>query len=246
MNFLETHSFMISISSHLFELKLRCFYLIFSGITLFFVCWNFQVEMVYLFGRPFVQLNQPFIFLELPEAFYTLVKISLSVTFFFLLPLAFYHFWCFFIPSFYQIERSKVTRVSLIVLIALGSEILWIYFWLLPHLVEFLLNFQVTSPPIGSSIEFSKHFGVRVEFTARIASYVTLIIKVITCVLFFFQIPFCVCFLYSKNILKVSVFYLNRRYLVGISLGVSALIVPPDILSQLGLSLVFFFFFLNC
>lgn len=234
---------MVNIQHHLFELKLRCFYLILSSLTLFFICWNFQLEMVYLFGRPFVQLDQPFIFLELTEAFYTLVKISISFSFFFLLPLAFYHFWCFLIPSFYEIERSSVNRFSLIVLLALGSEIVFIYFYLLPQLVNFLLSFELTSPSFDSPLEFSKHSLVRVEFTARIASYVTLVVKIMTTVLVFFQIPFGVYFLYSKKILQVSIFYLNRKYLVGVSLLVSALIVPPDLLSQLGLSLVFYVFF---
>ena len=101
----------------------------------------------------------------------------------------------------------------------------------------------MSSISLENSVGLSKQSLVSVEFTARIASYVTLVVKIMTTVLVFFQIPFGVSFLYSKKILQVSTFYLNRKYLVGISLLVSAFIVPPDFSSQLGLTFLFYFLF---
>lgn len=234
---------MVNFQHHLFELKLRGFYLILSAITTFFICWNYQLEIVYILGRPFIQLNQTFIFLELTEAFYTLVKISLILTLFMILPLVFYHFWCFFIPSFYQIERFHVNFVYGTFLLLVLCEFLFTYFFLLPQIFNFLLSFEMSSASIESFTELSKQPLVSVEFTARIACYVTLVIKIITTVLVFFQIPFGVSLLYSKKMLKVSTFYFNRKFLAGSSLLVSALIVPPEFTSQLGLAFIFYVLF---
>jgi sec-independent protein translocase protein TatC len=234
---------MINFQHHLFELKLRGVYLILSAITTFLICWNYKLEIVYIFGRPFIQLHQTFIFLELTEAFYTLVKISFILTLFLLLPYTLYHFWCFFIPSFYQIERSRVNFISRAFLLIILSEFLLTYFFLLPQIFNFLLSFEMSSASFENFAELSKQPLVSVEFTARIASYVKLVVQIITTVLVFFQIPFGVYLLYSKKLLKVSTFYLNRKYLAGTSLLVSAFIVPPDLSSQLGLAFLFYVLF---
>lgn len=234
---------MVNFQHHLFELKLRSFYLFLSAISTFFICWNSQLEIVYILGRPFIQLHQTFIFLELTEALYTLVKISFILTLFLLLPLTLYHFWCFLIPSFYQIERFRVNFFYQIFLLLVLSEIVLTYFFLLPQLFKFLLSFEMSSVSLENSVELSKQTLVNVEFTARIASYVTLVVKIMTTVLVFFQIPFGVYFLYSKKILQVSAFYFNRKYIAGISLLVSAFIVPPDLSSQLGLAFLFYLLF---
>nr|YP_009049986.1 SecY-independent transporter protein [Chlorella sorokiniana]YP_010387301.1 tatC [Chlorella ohadii]AII02120.1 SecY-independent transporter protein [Chlorella sorokiniana]AIM56871.1 SecY-independent transporter protein [Chlorella sorokiniana]UPO68037.1 tatC [Chlorella ohadii] len=234
---------MVNFQYHLFELKLRGFYLILSAITTFFICWNYQLEIVYILGRPFIQLHQTFIFLELTEAFYTLVKISLILTLFLLLPLVLYHFWCFLIPSFYQMERSGVNFLYGIFLLLVLSEFLFTYFFLLPKIFHFLLSFEMSSASLESFTELSKQPLVSVEFNARIACYVKLVVKIITTVLVLFQIPFGISLLYSKKMLKVSSFYFNRKYLAGTSLLVSAFIVPPDFSSQLGLAFLFYMLF---
>lgn len=234
---------MVNFQYHFFELKLRGFYLILSALTTFLICWSHQLEIVYLLGRPFIQLNQTFIFLELTEAFYTLVKISFILTLFLLFPFTLYHFWCFLIPSFYQIERSKFNFFYRTFLIFVLTEFLFTYFFLLPLIFKFLLSFELSSASFENLTELSKQPLVSIEFTARIASYVTLIVKILTTVLVFFQIPFGVYLLYSKKLLKVSTFYLNRKYLAGISLLVSAFIVPPDLSSQLVLAFFFYILF---
>lgn len=234
---------MVNFQYHFFELKLRGFYLILSALTTFLICWNYQLEIVYLLGRPFIQLNQTFIFLELTEAFYTLVRISFILTLFLLFPFTLYHFWCFFIPSFYQIERYQFNFFYRIFIILVLTEFLFTYFFLLPLVFKFLLSFELSSASFENFTELSKQPLVSIEFTARIASYVTLIVKIITTVLVLFQIPFGVYLLYSKKLLKVSTFYLNRKYLGGISLLVSAFIVPPDFSSQLVLAFFFYILF---
>lgn len=232
---------MTSLQYHLVEIKWRVFYLIFSTICTFFVCYKFPVESVYIIGKPFLEYQQTFIFLELTEAFYTLLKISFIFTILITLPLSFYHIWSFLIPSSYKSERKKLNSFFQILLFLFTSEILISYFFLFPKICEFLLSFEMTSQPTHSS--FHGNPVLTVEFAAQIGSYVTLILKFFTGIFILFQIPVGICFLYSKNVLDVSWFYNNRKLLVFFSLIVSSFLVPPDIIIQFLVTLFFIFLF---
>ena len=232
---------MANIQYHLLEIKLRFFYLIFSLLSTFLVCYNYKIEIVYIIGKPFFELQQTFIFLELTEAFYTLLRISTILTLLIILPFIFYHIWGFFIPSFYEFERNKINYFFLLIFFLLVCEILFIYFFLLPKICHFLISFEMTAEIESSG--FSREPLICMEFTARIESYVKLIVKIITIILTVFQIPLFVCFLYSKKILRVSSFYYNRKIMSLLSLLLSALIVPPDVISQLVVAICFYLVF---
>ncbi len=99
---------MTNLQWHLFEIKLRSIYLIFSTICTFFLFSHYQLELIYIMGKPFIEQQQTFIFLELTEAFYTLLRISTILTVFVIIPFLFYHMVSFLIPSFYKIERNRL------------------------------------------------------------------------------------------------------------------------------------------
>nr|YP_009094928.1 SecY-independent transporter protein [Chlorella variabilis]AIU38971.1 SecY-independent transporter protein [Chlorella variabilis]AJP09430.1 SecY-independent transporter protein [Chlorella variabilis]AST08877.1 SecY-independent transporter protein [Chlorella sp. ATCC 30562] len=232
---------MTNLHYHLFEIKLRFIYLTFSAIFTFLLSYNYPIELVYIIGKPFIELEQTFIFLELTEAFYTLLRISTIITLLLIIPFFFYHIWSFFIPSFYQIERTQIFFFFFFILCLFVTEILITYLILLPKICNFLISFEITSEKYPAGLHLEPLISV--EFTARIESYVKLIVKIFTMILILFQIPLCVCLLYSKKFLHVSNFYDNRKFLILLSLSVSALIVPPDLLSQLVLAFCFFLLF---
>lgn len=232
---------MSNIQYHLHEIKIRFFYLLFSTISTFFISYNYQLEMVYLLGKPFIELQQTFIFLELTEAFYTLLKISTLITLLVIFPFFLYQFWSFFIPSYYEIERKKIFYFWSGFICLFLAEIFFIFSILLPKICYFLISFEMTSPVNHSGFHVDPLISI--EFTARIESYVTLVVKFLTVTLLFFQIPFCICLLYSKKILHVSSLYFNRKLLIFISLLLSAFLVPPDVISQLIMTFFLYFLF---
>jgi sec-independent protein translocase protein TatC len=229
---------MPNIQYHLLEIRVRFFYLLLSGFFTFFICYNNQLEFIYIIGKPFIQLQQTFIFLELTEAFYTLIKISTLITLFLMIPFFFYHFWSFFIPSFYVFERNKINFYFFFLFCLFIAEILFIYFFLLPKICHFLISFEMTSKIENSNLQLQPLISV--EFTARIESYVRIVVKFLSTILAIFQLPLCVCFLYSKSFLHVSSLSCNRKYLIVGSLLISAFIVPPDLMSQFAVTLFFY------
>ena len=104
---------MSNLSLHFLEIKLRCLYLLFSTIMTFVFSYNFQLEAFYLIGKPFLEFQQKFVFLELTEAFYTVVRISTIFTLVVIFPFMIYHFWSFFVPSFYLFERFNLNSFCL-------------------------------------------------------------------------------------------------------------------------------------
>lgn len=233
---------MANLHYHLLEIKLRCFYLILSWICTFVISYNCQIEIIYLIGKPFIELQQTFIFLDLTEAFYTLLRISTILTCGVILPFFVYEIWSFFVPSLYEIERKKMNSFFLLFVSLLVCEILFAYFFLLPKICHFLLSFEMTSGIDNSDLHRFAPL-ISVEFTARIESYVKLIVKLMGLILLLFQIPLGVLVLYSNKILHVSSFYFNRKLLSFLSLLFSALLVPPDVVSQVIVAIFFYLVF---
>nr|UNZ99597.1 Nad9 [Chlorella vulgaris] len=229
---------MTNLQWHLFEIKLRSIYLIFSTICTFFLFSHYQLELIYIMGKPFIEQQQTFIFLELTEAFYTLLRISTILTVFVIIPFLFYHMVSFLIPSFYKIERNRLIFFFFFFIFLFKSEVFFLYFCVIPKICEFLLSFEITSA--NSNSAFSLIPLVSVEFTARIESYVKLLVRIFTIAVLVFQIPPGVCFFLSKKIFHVSFFYSNRQILSVISLVASAFFVPPEIISQLIVAFLFF------
>jgi sec-independent protein translocase protein TatC len=228
---------MTNLHYHLLEIKSRFFYLILSTFCTFLIFYNSQIEIVYIIGKPFIQLQQTFVFLELTEAFYTLLRISLIFTLILLIPFFMFHFWSFLIPSFYRFERTRINFFVILFLSLFLCEILLTYFLLLPKICHFLLSFEITGHLENSSLHLEPLISV--EFSARIESYVKLILKISSVIIFLFQIPLCICILYSKKFLHVSSFYTNRKICSLFSLLVSAFLVPPDLVSQLIVAIFF-------
>lgn len=232
---------MMNIHYHLIEIKLRLFYLFLSTICTFLLGYNFQIEIVYIISKPFIELQQTFIFLQLTEAFYTLIKISTFLTILFIIPLFFYHVWSFFIPSFYNLERGKIIFFFFLVFFLFTLEIFIIYLIILPKICHFLISFEMSSEINKSDIQLEPLLSL--EFNAQIGSYVELIVKLFTLILLLFQIPLCICYLYAKKFLYVSSLYFNRKSLCLLSLLISAFIVPPDITSQLIIAIFIYIIF---
>ena len=232
---------MISLTFHFFELQLRFFYVGFSAACTFLLTYVFRIEMLYLIGKPFLELNQTFVFLDLTEAFSSFLRISSFLSCLILCPFLLYHLWCFFIPSLYVTERHRFTLPCFFVFFLLLVEFFLIYFLLLPSICSFLVSFQLT--PGMTEAGVLKNSLITVEFTARLESYVSLIMKIFSSLFLFFQIPVGICFLYSQKLLDVSTLSSQRKVLSLCSLLFSACVVPPDLGSQL---LVAFFIYFLC
>lgn len=210
---------------HLFELKLRLAYVIFSLFISFLTCYYYCFEIIYIFAKPFLQYSNRFMFTNLAEAFYTSIEISFLCSLYTVIPLFLYQFWCFIIPSKFENERKKLNFTFFSIFIFFIISILFVYSIFLPKLYEFLLNFQINTNLL------------HIELQARIQSYVELACKIFIFFTFFFQLPLIFLSLVKHKCIKLYFLFANRKKIVLIALIISALISPADIVAQLSLTL---------
>ncbi len=132
-------------------------------------------------------------------------------------PYTFWEVWRFIRPGLYDTEQ-KVSRgatffVSLLFLSGVGFG----YFIVTPLAVNFLANYQVAS-------------SIQNEFD--IISYVTTVATlVLTCGLMF-QLPIVVYFLSKAGLVTPQLMRSYRRHAIIVILLISAVLTPPDVISQ--------------
>lgn len=81
---------------HITEIKLRFIYSLFSLIVTLLVSYIYQLELLYIITRPFLKLQQKFIFVDLTEALYTIIRICIYISIMLIIPYIIYQIWSFF------------------------------------------------------------------------------------------------------------------------------------------------------
>jgi sec-independent protein translocase protein TatC len=210
-------------------------YILFAGILSLAFSYIYKYELFYLISKPFLLFSTQFLFFELTEGLYTMIHIVSVISFGVLIPYSIYQFWSFSIPSYYRFERKKIRRFLWIFLFLFLIEFFFVYWFLFPKLCEFFLSFEIDS--LESQIEKAP---VSIEFTPRIASYIKLTIQLFSFFLLLFQLPFIFVGFFAKNILTSYNLCASRKFVFFLCVFFSAFISPPDIISQLILSSVFY------
>jgi sec-independent protein translocase protein TatC len=229
---------------HIAEIKLRFIYFLFSFVLTLLISYLCKFELLYLITRPFLELQQKFIFVDLTEALYTIIRICISITLALMILYILYQIWSFFIPSCYFSERKITTKFLVVFLFLIILEIICIYFFIFPKIFEFLSSFQINNSLInqdkqslafsGNSIHMNSSATsvLVIELSARIESYVKLIIQISIFILAFFQIPLFFIILYYNQLCNGYDLSANRKIVFFFCTLFSAFISPPDLLTQ--------------
>lgn len=219
---------------YLQEIRLRIVYILLAFIWSFLVGYFYKYEFFYLLSKPFLKFHRNFIFFDFTEGLSTIIHIVGIICFFVIIPYIFYHFWSFSAPSWYISERNRYRKIINLFAIFCVIEFLCVYLFVFPKICEFLISFEI------QSLESTNEALLNLEFTPRIASYITLFSRLILFCLAVFQLPFLFLGLFSKKIISCYHLCQYRKLVFFFSLLISALISPPDVLSQLFISLILY------
>ena len=136
----------------------------------------------------------------------------------FAFPYVFWEIWRFIAPGLYenerQLSRGAVFFVSLLFVIG----VLFGYFVVTPISVNFLGHYQV-DPSILNEFD--------------ITSYVSILITLVLACGLLFQLPIVVYFLSKAGIITPQLLVNYRRHAIVVILIISALVTPPDPVTQL-------------
>jgi len=133
-------------------------------------------------------------------------------------PYAFWEFWRFIRPGLYQNEKQLSRGAVFFVTLLFLTGILFGYYIVAPISINFLTNFTLDDS-ILNEIDLN--------------SYVSTVMMLVLACGIMFQLPVVVYFLTKAGIITPEFLKTYRKHAIVIILVLSALITPPDVISQI-------------
>ena len=211
------------LTEHLEELRARLVRSLMAFGAGTAVCYSFAGEIYRQLIRPVTQAlpaDSSMIFTELTEAFLTYFKLALWGGFVLASPVIFYQVWRFVAPGLYGKERRLVAVFAFWSTLGMAAGMCFGYFVAIPSIMTFLLSFgRAVVVPLPS-----------------MKDSLSLVLRLLLIFGVMFELPL-VLYLAGRGGILSAAFL--RRWRKGAVLGallLSALLTPPDAVSQIMVS----------
>ncbi len=206
---------------HLVELRKRLAISVGSIVILFFVIfslfWQPILDWMTFPLKEVLGEHGHMIFTKVQEKFFTALKVSFFTGFMAALPIIFWQLWLFVSPGLYENEKKLVIPfvTGATVMFLLGAA--FCYYIVIPFGFQFLINFGGTE-----------------QFTAMpsIGEYVSFFTKLLFGFGLAFEMPVITFLLATLGLVTDRTLKDFFRYALVIIFILSALLTPPDILTQ--------------
>jgi sec-independent protein translocase protein TatC len=206
-------------SVHLEELRdrlIKCFMAVAVG---FVISYFFKEKLFDILVKPLIgvmEQGETLIYTGLPEAFFTLVKVSFLSSLIVTSPVIIYQFWMFVAPGLYTKEKKLLLPIIFLSSFFFIGGSLFGYFVVFPYGFKFFLGFATeTIRPLPSMKEY-------LSFSSKLLLAFGLV----------FELPLVITFLAKLGIISVDFLKKNRKYAVLLFFVGAAIITPPDIITQ--------------
>lgn len=204
---------------HLVELRKRLGVSVAFLFVMFFACFAFWEPILAWMIQPLesiLPVNSEVIFTKVQEPFFTALKVAFFTAFLLSLPVIFWQFWLFIAPGLYENEKKLVVPFVVFATVMFLSGAAFCYYVVVPIGFDFLINF-------GAQL-----------FTAlpSIGEYVSFFTKLLFGFGLAFELPVMTFFLAKLGLVDDQGLKNFFRYAIIIIFVVSALLTPPDLLTQ--------------
>ena len=132
-------------------------------------------------------------------------------------PYIIYEFWKFVEPALYEHERKNSGGTVLVCSLLFITGVVFSYFLIVPLALNFFGSYHVSE---------------EVSNTISLTSYISTVVTVTISVGVVFELPVVIFFLTKAGLVSIEFLKKNRKYMLVIVLILSALITPPDVFSQ--------------
>ena len=210
---------------HLIELRNRLLKCVIALAVAFAVCLYFADDIFGFLVRPLTSAFPPgegrLIYTKLYEAFFVQLKVALFAAFLASFPFLANQLWAFIAPGLYAREKKAFLPflVATPVLFSLGAAMA--YFVVMPMAFHWFLGFE---GEIG---------GLKQEALPAVGDYLSLVMQFILAFGVSFLLPVLLMLLNRAGIVTRQQLAKARRYVIVGIFALSAVITPPDVLSQL-------------
>jgi sec-independent protein translocase protein TatC len=205
---------------HIADLRKR---LVISCLTvgvMFFVCFSFYEPILTWMMVPVEAVlpkNSQMVAVEIQETFFTALKVAFFAGFIVSLPVIFWQLWLFLAPGLYDHEKKLVIPFVFFATLMFLSGASFAYYIVVPVGFEFLINF-------GSTV---------VTILPSIGKYVGFFTKLLIGFGIAFELPVITFFLAKIGLVNDQMLKDFFRYAIILIFVLSALLTPPDVISQL-------------
>ena len=215
---------------HLIELRKRLilcmvFLLVGAGI-----CFAFRAELYTFLVAPMVNVAQVemseiqfrLIYTAPLEVFFAYLSLSLFGGFLVAFPLIAWQVYAFIAPGLYKNERMAVLPFMAATPVLFGLGAAFVYYVMLPLLSRFALSF---AQPEAAGV-------AQIDPQIKVSEYLSLVMKLIIAFGVCFQLPVVLSLMGRAGMVGAESLRSGRKYAVVGILAVAMLMTPPDVFSQ--------------
>jgi len=213
---------------HLIELRTRLIRSILALAVAFGVCLYFAEDIFGFLVRPLTAAFPPgqgrMIYTKLYEAFFVELKVALFAAFFVSFPIIANQLWAFIAPGLYAREKKAFLPflIATPILFTLGAALA--YYVVMPTAFHWMLGFE------------GMRGGLKLDAAPAIGDYLALVMQFILAFGISFLLPVLL-LLNRAGIVTRQQLSGARRYVIVAITALSAVITPPDVVSQLMLAI---------
>ncbi len=210
----------MSLIEHLSELRVRLVYAAIALLIGFLVAYAIDDQLFAILTWPIREVSHGKVLLigtGVGEAFFTKIKVALIAGLFIASPAVFYEIWKFIAPGLYDTERRMALPfiVSASLFFILGGYFCW------------AVVFR-----IGYAFFLSQYASIGITPTIRISEYLAFSAKLLLAFGITFEMPIFAFFLTRLGMIDHKLMIRYFRYAILIIFIVSAMLTPPDMVSQ--------------
>ncbi len=210
--------------SHLVELRDRILKSLLVVAILFVILFSFANDLYTFLADPLMRLlpkGSTMIAIEVASPLIAPLKLTLVLSFYLAIPFILYHLWAFVAPGLYQHEKKLVMPllISSSLLFYLGMA--FAYYVVFP----LVFGFFVSVAPIGIAV------------STDISHYLDFVLQLFFAFGVAFETPVLTIILIWTGITTAEDLAEKRRYIIVGAFTVGMVLTPPDVFSQITLSL---------
>ncbi len=216
---------------HIYELKRRIIYSLIAFFAATGVCYYFAPQIYAFLVQPLADsfpdmANRRLIYTSLTEAFLTYLKLAVFAGVFLSFPVIATQFYLFLAPGLYKKERQALIPYLIAAPSLFIAGAAFVYYMIFPAAWKFFLGFESNG----------LHGGLPIQLEAKVSDYLNLVMHLMLAFGLSFQLPVVLVLLVRSGMVQLATLKRGRRYAIVLIVTVAAFITPPDIFSQIALS----------